>query len=149
MKKLDTISFRIENNPSFDAIEVRPIINGVELIELVLGYESAQKFSPAGGYGGIVPDFFSYGPLATYYRGENDIEFWKDMGGIYVLGCDCGEAGCWPLACSSRANNGTITWSQFSQPHRPEWDYSGFGPFVFDEFAFEESTQALNIFETS
>jgi hypothetical protein len=24
-----------------------------------------------------------------------------------------------------------VTWTQFSQEHRPERDYEGFGPFVF------------------
>ena len=68
---------------------------------------------------------------------------WQEMGGIYVLGCDCGEAGCWPLLCRVRLAGDTVIWDQFRQPHRPTRDYTQFGPFVFD--AEQYRTAAMNI----
>ena len=50
----------------------------------------------------------------------------------WLLGCDCGEAGCWPLEDRIVRSDRQITWEQFKQPFRPERDYSSFGPFRFD-----------------
>jgi hypothetical protein len=36
------------------------------------------------------------------------------------------------------------TGDSFRQPHRPDWDYSGFGPFVFDRAQYDEALQLLN-----
>jgi hypothetical protein len=47
-----------------------------------------------------------------------------------VLGCICGEPGCWPLRVRIRWRGDTVTWSDFTQPYRG-WSYEGLGPFVF------------------
>jgi hypothetical protein len=55
----------------------------------------------------------------------------QKLGDIYLLGCQCGEVGCWPLTTRVTVNNNRVLWDSFRQPHR-ERDYSRFGPFVFD-----------------
>jgi hypothetical protein len=30
-----------------------------------------------------------------------------------------------------------VSWSGFSQPHRPQWDYSPFGPFAFERLEYD------------
>lgn len=52
-------------------------------------------------------------------------------GVIDVLGCGCGEWGCWPLSAAITVHGETVTWSHFSQPHRPDRNYREFGPFTF------------------
>lgn len=113
------------------AVSIVPTVNGVTLVELVGGYEAAHGYSPAGGYAGIVPGHFRFGDLVSYYVGDDNGE-WPRTGVIWLLGCDCGEVGCWPLEARVRAHEGRVEWSHFRQPHRPAWDYTDFGPFTFD-----------------
>jgi hypothetical protein len=64
-------------------------------------------------------------------------------GKVPVLGCRCGEIGCWPLLVRIRVDHSTVTWSDFEQPHRragskaSHWQYDGLGPFVFDRQQYE------------
>lgn len=117
-------------------ISLVPEIDGQSLIELVAAYESTQGYTPAGGYGGLVPDNFTFGPLPEYYLGTAAPQ-WPGPGHAWLLACDCGEAGCWPLEARVEPTDDTVTWSEFHQPHRPSWDYSGFGPFQFDRSQYE------------
>lgn len=131
---MNRISFRIEPFGSFDppVLEFRPIIDDVPLDELAEAFERDQGFDVAGGYGGLVPDFYEYGPFDRYLFGDFDADsHWSRLGAIWLLGCDCGEAGCWPLEARVRADGDEVVWERFRQPHRPQRDYSGFGPFRF------------------
>jgi len=35
----------------------------------------------------------------------------------------------------------SVTWTAFAQPHRPAWDYSGFGPFMFRRTQYDEAVR--------
>ena len=123
---------------------VVPHINGVPLIQLIDEFERAKKFEPVGGYGGLIPELFEYGPLEKYFFGEFDSgSYWSSLGGVYVLGCECGEVGCWPLQCRIGAHGDDVIWNEFCQPHRKTRDYSGFGPFVFDGAQYREALVKL------
>jgi hypothetical protein len=61
---------------------------------------------------------------------ESADSHWKS--GRYLLGCQCGEVGCWPLAARIVKTGNTMVWDMFRQEHRPDRDYSSFGPFTFD-----------------
>ena len=113
--------------PSFS---VTPAVDGTSLSAMVTVFERQQGFEPSGGYGGLIPDNFDYGRLDQYFLGGGEDSFWAQ--GIYLLGCECGEVGCWPLQCQIRTDGNNVMWEKFRQPHRPERDYSNFGPFVFD-----------------
>ena len=94
----------------------------------------------AGGYAGLVIEFFKYPPLSQYYMVEGDEDgYWKSEGGIYLLGCECGEVGCWPLIARVTSTANTVTWDGFKQPHRAERDYSKFGPFIFDAEQYQSA----------
>ncbi|WP_405062594.1 hypothetical protein OG474_13395 [Kribbella sp. NBC_01505] len=117
--------------------ELVPLVNGVSLIELVARYERNEGLKPADGYAGLV----LYGDLPSGLRAY----LTGGPGTPYaLLGCDCGDMGCWPLAAQIHADADTVTWDSFRQPHRPEWDYSGFGPFTFDRAQYDEALQLLN-----
>jgi hypothetical protein len=127
-----TLSFAIEPlkyHP--EELSLTPVLNGTPLSELALLFEREHGFEPAGGYGGLVPNWFSYGSLERYFFGESDDEYFAN--GCYLLGCgDCGEVGCWPLQGRISKEGNAVIWDSFIQPHRPLRAYSDFGPFFFD-----------------
>jgi hypothetical protein len=60
-----------------------------------------------------------------------------------LLGCaDCGEVGCWPLEVCIDVDDAVVTWRSFRQPHRPDRDYTGLGPFRFDAAAYRAALAA-------
>lgn len=111
---------------------VTPLLDGVSLADLIEQFESTKAMEPAGGYAGIVAWYFNFGSLEEYFLGKSTVEYWRDLGKVALLGCKCGEVGCWPLHASVTVGDGRVAWSGFEQPYRPERDYSEFGPFNFD-----------------
>jgi hypothetical protein len=122
------------------AVQVVPVIDDRSLVEIVGEYETTRGYEPAGGYGGLVPSFFRFGKLDRYFLGEQ--EPWIGGIPIAVLACDCGELGCWPLQVSLEITAGDVTWRELKQPHRPQWDYSDLGPFIFDRDQYEVAVRA-------
>ena len=107
-----------------------PTIDGHSLLTMVAAFESQRGYEPAGGYAGIIPAHFNFGDLTRYYEAREDRQ-WPSPGHAWLLGCDCGEVGCWPLTARIAVTPDNVTWSNFSQEHRPDRDYVGFGPFTF------------------
>lgn len=140
---LRTVSFEIEKG---DVFAVTPYVDGTSLVELVEVYERAKGYlDPAGGYGGLVPAYFKYGPLNEYFAGKSKSEYWENLKGIYLLGCSCREVGCWPLIASVSHQGDTVTWTGFQQPFRPKRDYSKFGPFMFSRAQYEGAVNNLMV----
>jgi hypothetical protein len=136
-------TFRIVRNEEDERVIV-PYVDGIALAERVESFEKANGFTPSGGYGGLIPPRFRYGPLDRYLLGETEEQsYWAEIGGIYVLVCECGEAGCWPLECRVRATERDVVWTEFRQPHRPQRDYSAFGPFIFDRAEYDRKLVQL------
>lgn len=109
---------------------VVPIVNGVPFTRIVEEFESERGYHPAGGYAGIVPDHFNFGPLDKYFLGAENHSYFSG-GRVYLLGCQCGEVGCWPLEATLRMTKNEMVWDEFSQPFRPDRDYLSLGPLVF------------------
>ena len=117
---------------SLKAIEgiVNIQINGQSLIDMLAEHELPNAKSEgheeiAGGYGFISVSEF------------RDIDEDED-GRVLLLNCgECGFTGCWSLYVKERREKGQVIWESFVQPHRPTWDYIGFGPFVFKEKQFD------------
>ena len=142
----DTIFFSIYSRSTQqpDLLVVEPVVNGQPLSQLIYRFEREQNFDVAGSYGGLIPEFFDYGMLDRYFLGDHDPDsYWADVGGIYVLVCQCGEAGCWPLQCRIRIEGDAVIWDHFQQPFRTMRDYSRFGPFVFDATEYRQALTAL------
>jgi hypothetical protein len=117
-----------ENDPT---PSVMPMIEGIRLTELIEKFERSRGYEPAGGYAGLVPSRINLGPLYEYFMAESPSESTRSVG-YYLLGCTCGEAGCWPLMARITREEGYVKWDEFTQLFRPERDYSSFGPFSFD-----------------
>jgi hypothetical protein len=137
------LSFKVQ--PFEGALSITPVVDGTPLSEIVEAFERERHFEPAGGYGGLIPEWFNYGALDKYFLGEHENDsYFHRVNRVYLLGCgECGDAGCWPLEARVRAEEKSVVWDSFEQPHRKGRDYSGFGPFVFDAEQYRGALAAL------
>ena len=136
------LSFKIQ--PFEGSLSVTPVVDEIPLPELVAAFERERQFEPAGGYGGLVPEWFNYGDLDRYFLGDfEEGSYFARLKRVYLLGCYCGEVGCWPLLARITAGAQSVVWDYFDQAHRRNRDYSAFGPFVFDEEQYRQAVAAL------
>lgn len=143
---MDRILFR--KQPNDDGVnELRIVINGRDLIELVREVElpfarREGNKSIAGSYAGLIGDERLL-PPSKHFLGEPSQRGYCYDDKVMVLGCDCGIAGCWPLICRITADETSVVWSDFEQPHRssgralPAWEYAALGPFEFEREEYE------------
>lgn len=118
-----------------------PRIDGAALTELIDRFEVAAGMQPAGdAYGGLIPEFFRFGSMEDHFHGRSTTAMGTKTP---VLGCECGEWGCWPLMTSITATDDRVTWDAFEQPHRKTRDYSAFGPFQFGRRQYDEALAVL------
>jgi hypothetical protein len=117
--------------------EVNFYIDGRSFIEMVKEFESPFADDLAGQY------------RISVYEGTKDVllgrlgEYGEENDKTELLICTCGCSGCWPLATRIRIEENRALWDRFEQPHRKNWDYSGFGPFVFDLDEYNREIQKL------
>lgn len=123
------------------ARELLPFVDNVSLVELVSGYEHAAGFDVRRAYAGLVLDHFNFGDLIAYLTGQPDSAYSAARGVIALLGCDCGEVGCWPLESQVLVENDFVIWRGFAQPFRPRRDYGSFGPFTFRKNQYESAAR--------
>jgi hypothetical protein len=93
MTRLSTLSFAIyplEKGAS--ALSIVSLVNEVRLTLMVEEFEREHNYEPVGGYAGLVPSAFNFGPLDRYFMAENRDEAYNKIG-YYLLGCNCGEVG--------------------------------------------------------
>ncbi|RKN31829.1 hypothetical protein [Micromonospora musae] len=112
----------------------------MSLVDLVSGFEHAAGHDVPGTYAGIILDHFNFGDLGAYLTGRPDSAY-SGKGLIALLGCDCGEVGCWPLEAQVITAEDSVMWRGFSQPYRPKRDYGDFGPFVFRRNQYERAVR--------
>jgi len=136
------IWFDCQQHGDRDVLEIVPRIDGTPLTDLIDRFETDAGMQPAGNaYGGLIPRFFRFGPLEDHFHGLST----GAMGPkTPVLGCECGEWGCWPLMSSITVTAELVTWDSFEQPHRKTRDYAAFGPFRFDRHQYDDALQILS-----
>jgi len=123
-------------------VEVVPMVDGEPLTARIHRFERATGMETRDiSYGGLIPASYRFGSASVhYFAGSESV---VADGKSPVLGCECGEWGCWPLLARVVVDQDAVTWTDFEQPHRRDRDYSGFGPFVFDRRAYEEAVAAI------
>lgn len=115
---------------------VVPSVDGVLLTDLIDRFESVADMRPRGDhYGGLVPA--AHAPFGEHLLGR------AAGSRVPLLGCSCGDGGCWPLLAGIFASEDAVVWKDFEQPHRPSRDYTGFGPFRFDRVQYDSAVQEL------
>jgi hypothetical protein len=112
------------------AVQMVPVVDSRSLVDLAHEFESSAGYEPAGRYAGLVLEHYDFGDINSYLMGEQLPWPGRD---VALLGCECGEWGCWPLVARVVADDGIVEWSEFRQPHRSSWHYQGLGPFRFPE----------------
>jgi hypothetical protein len=101
-----------------------PMIGSCSLADLARAFESRAGHEPAGRCAGLVLEHYNFGDLNLYLAGEQ--RPWPGLD-VPLLGCECGEWGCWPLVARIDQADGVVEWSHFRQPHRPGHSYREFG----------------------
>lgn len=124
---------------------IEPVINGVLLKKLVKSAElrfavAEGDESLAGSYVGLARAVV--GHPGDHYKGRPTLS-WFDDGDAVLLGCGCGEWGCWPLTACIKYGARTVAWSRFRNGHRDEWDLSNLGPYEFDRHDYDLAVDSL------
>ena len=138
---MNTIRFEI----AWGDIVARQVVNihidGRNLIDWAKELELLQAQSEgapelAGSYAPMPIEFF-----VKYMRGTLNSDHWANL-----FSCkDCEEVGCWSLQVRIESEGDAVVWTEFRQPHRPNWRYRSLGPFRFERTEYE---RALNELET-
>jgi hypothetical protein len=132
---------------------VRVFINGRDLSALAGRVEAPfaeAEGSPsiAGAYSGLPPTSDVCWP-SQHFLGRPVAPLYQYGEKVQVLGCECGEPGCWPLVCRIEERGSHVIWRDFEQPHRTEskghspWRYDALGPFEFERAAYEQAVRNL------
>jgi len=142
-RPMDSIRFDVSpwdmGGASFMVIE--PIINEVPLRELAEVVEA--PFASAEGKPQLAGSYAGLGSVerlrwpSRHYLGD-PIFSWFDTGDTVLLGCECGEWGCWPLTAQVEVADDTVRWSGFRTGHR-DWNLASLGPFEFDRREYEHA----------
>jgi hypothetical protein len=143
-RKNEPVEVRFDHQYRDDlgAFEVVPRVDGVPLTELIERFETGGGMRPADdAYGGLIPRFYRFGPMAEHFRGRSA---GSTRPKTPLLGCDCGEWGCWPLMARITVTTDLVTWDSFEQPFRPMRDYTEFGPFEFDREQYDAALGDLS-----
>ncbi len=112
MEKKAHVSFKVQ--PFEGTLSITPVVDGTPLPEIVAAFERDEHFEPSGGYGGLIPEWFGYGALDKYFLGDFEKDsYFARMNRVYLLGCQCGEVGCWPLLAHIRAEAESVVWDSF------------------------------------
>jgi hypothetical protein len=121
---------------------VMPVVDGVPLAEHARRQElrparAANQPALAGAYAGLVVGVDAASDdWRPWYLGQGTS--WFGDGDTCLLGCRCGDTGCWPLTARVEIGPAIVRWHGFRTGHR-DWDLSGLGPFVFERRAYEQA----------
>jgi hypothetical protein len=147
---MDDVSFELAQaggDYADDLTQIRIEVNGTDLVELVRqaelpSAEADEEPELAGTYVGLVPGYIRMDLAGQFLGGSGTWLYSEGEGKTALLSCNCGEVGCSPLLARVTVDEDTITWDEFEQPTRPDWDYDGFG-FTFARAQYEQALLAM------
>ncbi|RUT46595.1 hypothetical protein EJP82_12155 [Paenibacillus anaericanus] len=145
---MESIQFKVEHSQEDDYEILNIYINDENLIEFIKRFEMQFQPNIAGGYEGLNINFIT--DICEHFSGElNENDLFNYGGKTQILGCNCGEPGCWPLVVKITVKDQHIIWSDFEQPHRSEeseggfWNYSQVAPLEFNRKVYEEQLKSI------
>jgi hypothetical protein len=120
-----------------EVVTVTPYVDGVSLVELARRVEAGPARADrqpdlAGSYAGLV---IGSSHWQDWYSGL-DPQVWFGDGDSCLLGCVCGDTGCWPLTAHVQIGRDRVVWERFRTGHRA-WDLAALGPFTFSRHAYD------------
>ncbi len=123
---------------------VVPRVNGEAMPDLLRRIEAPFARAEgsrdlAGNYAGLVADEDVRWP--SRHSLEEPALSWFGDGDTVLLGCTCGERGCWPFTARVTVGHGTVTWSGLRTGHRA-WDYSALRDLVFAQQQYQAAVRA-------
>ena len=130
------LTFAQYDGPAGAAV-VTPVIDGRSLVDLVKAAGASAEFD------GLAPDFESYGPLPTYFLGQNEVmQWWTWTDRLVLLSCTCGQYGCGNVTARIEVGDQRVLWSDFivdgvTQP------LPDLGPFEFERSQYEAAAALL------
>ena len=140
MAGANAIEFRLrtESLGIGEATTVTPYVDGVSLVELARRAEAPPAAADgqrdlAGRYAGLV--VVADRRWQDWYSGARP-QVWFGDGDSCLLGCTCGDTGCWPLTARVTVGADTVVWERFRTGHR-SWDLAALGPFRFPRTAYD------------
>ena len=143
MQDISTLSFIFEPlTGCSSALAAVPVVSGVSLIELVGQFERERNYHLPGDYTGLGHHDLTHDNPTIHYCLSDCVEL-PASDQRTLLGCTCGFADCWPLMAVIVRDEEHVIWQSIEQPHRPEQDYSEFGPFVFDVDQYNSAISEL------
>ena len=137
---MDVLDLRVVRPARSPYDIARLLINGRDLVDLVAAFEEGFAATLAGKYEPLRAEELI--APSRHLLGEPDRLYQDAEGRVALLGCECGESGCWPFVARIEVAEEHVTWRDFAQPHRPQWSYESFGPFVFDRTAYEAALRS-------
>lgn len=122
---------------------ILPFVGGVPLPDLLGRIERTSavregKPELAGSYAGLIDESVRW--PGRHYLGEPVLTWFGD-GDTVLLGCECGEWGCWPFTAMVTVDRDAVVWSGYRNGHR-DWDYSELWDLVFERTQYEEAVRA-------
>jgi hypothetical protein len=129
---------RAEELGAGEMTTVTPHVDGTSLVELARRVElgpasKSGETGLAGAYAGLVVP--ADGRWQHWYLDDQPLAWFGD-GDSCLLGCTCGDAGCWPLTATVTLTAHLVTWASFRTGHR-SWDLHALGPFAFDRDQYQ------------
>jgi hypothetical protein len=127
-------------------IDDQDLAEMVHAVELPFA-DGEGKPEIAGDYAGVRPHQLA-GSIREHFMGSSG----SDLGcgasdKTVLLGCQCGDLGCWPLMAHIDVKPHEVVWSEFAQPHRAEtWSYARFGDLVFERTQYEDALAQAEAF---
>jgi len=118
-----------------------PVVDSRSLVEMVTDYEEGQGWENAGIHEGLVLAREDFEDLPEYLLHGRSLLRHLSHGGTVLLGCSCGNIDDGPFFAQVVATDSHVTWLEFENPmaNGLTWDYSDFGPFVFERDRYEEA----------
>lgn len=149
---MDYVRFRRRRLADFPTEVIDIVVNERELPELVGELErpfAEVEGSPsiAGSYIGLRPDQLDGSPGNHFLGSAHSHLSCGPEAKTVLLGCECGEPGCWPLMARIDARPDAVIWADFEQPHRDDWQYGGLR-LTFDRRQYEAALAEITIRET-
>jgi len=148
---MDQVAFELApagGDFSDELSQIRIQVNGTDLPELVREAElpSARaegEEDMAGTYVGLVPGYIRIDLASQFLGGGGTSLNPGPQEKTALLTCECGDVGCSPFLARVTVTDDKVTWDEFEQPTRPDWDYEGFGPFTFARSQYEQALLAM------